>query len=231
MLHIVHQGNSLPYQLPADPAAEFMPGMMGQMMVSSGLAALTVSNGKCPMFIIDAVRTKAFVRNIFDEQHIIPVPNAVMGPNGKLVCPADIPWFLENPNIIPKSFATTLKVVLKAKNGGVIIPAGTELNTSVSGSGFDAIYFRCKYTHEIGGYPGHDSTMGGKRVTVYYGPMIIQTDQIETNVQYALNSPVYCSPEGKFTTQRYGDDYPAIAAVMCPPSTSSQGMAEFKVYL
>jgi hypothetical protein len=231
-LRIIHSGNSMPYQLPVDPSAEFQPGMLGQMMSSSGLATMTVSNGVAPMFIIADVRTKAFTRNVIDEQHVIPVPNPVVGSNGKLVTPVDIVECLDNANIIKTSFSSLITVVLKERNGVIIVPAGTELNYSLSGGALDTIYTRVRYTHEIAGYPGNDSTFGSKRCTVWYGSMIIQTDMIEMNAQYPLNMPVYCSSEGKWTTkQDQAKTFPAIGVVMAPPSMSNSGMAEFKVYL
>ena len=219
MLRIIAEGTSLPYSWPVDPSSEFQPGMVMQLTVYGQQIVGTVSNGTAPLGIIDDIKTKAFTSTQWDEVHVVPA-TGVPGPNNTLITPIDIKIELDNPNIMPSSFVSIpVSVQLIPRNGVVVIPAGTQLNYDAIGSGIpNAIKTSFRYAYQIPNIIGDDSTEGSKRMTVWFGRMIAETDMFETNQIYRLNSNLYVSEKGLLTTRQANPTSPSIALVTSPPS-------------
>ena len=179
----------------------------------------TVSNGTAPLGIIDDIRTKAFT-NVSWNEVIIVAAIGVPGPNNTIVTPVDIKAELSRPNIIPRSFASTVNVQLNAVNGVITFPAGTILNCDLTGSGTpNGIKAIVNYTYMVANIVGDDSTRGSGRITVWYERAFVQTDMFESNQQYPLRANLYVSERGLFTTRRPSAIHPAVASVTAPPSS------------
>lgn len=226
MLRIVQAGNSLPFSWPVDPSAEFEPGMLAQLTVIGNQVMATVSNGSAPIGIIDDIKTKAFTATSWDETITVPA-TGVPGPNNTLITPADIKVELNNPNVLPSSFISIpVDVQLIPRNGVIVFPAGTMLNYDLLGTGEpNAIKTNVRYTYQVPNIIGDDSTQGNNRVTVWFQRMLMQTDKFETNQIYPLNSNLFVSELGLFTTRQPAPNYPAVAIVTAPP-TPILGMLE-----
>ena len=218
MLKLVQVGNALPISYPVDPSAEFEPGMVASLMLRGNNIVCGVSDGRTPFGIIDDFKTRAFTAPSIDEVVIEPAP--AVDQNGVLVTPVDVKSELRNPNIIPSSFITSpVDVSLIARNGVVIFPAGTALNFDADGDGIpDSIRTVVSYTYQIPNVSGDDSTAGSGRVTVWFQRGVYQTDMYETSQRYALNSILFVSENGRFTTSQPTDDYPGVAIVTGPPT-------------
>lgn len=219
MLKILQSGNSLPFSFIVDPNAEFQPGMIAQLNTFGNQQVCGVSDGTCPIGIIDDVKTHAFTKPSIDEVLIVTVENPVTS-NGQLVTPSDIKVELENPNIIPGSFMTDIDVVLIPRNGVIQIPKGTVLNCDDSGQGVpDSVKVVVSYTYFVPNVPGDDSTAGTGRVTVWFNRIIFETDMFETNQRYAVNSPLFISENGLLTSKQLTPEYSSVAICLAP-STS-----------
>lgn len=178
-----------------------------------------VCSGLRPIGIIDDMRTVAFHSNSVDEQKIEYVSNPATNSLGQLVTPYDIKVTLDNPNITEKSFTTNVQVSLIGRNGVVIIPAGTVLNSDMTGTGIpDAVYLRVSYSYQIPNQPGYDSTAGSNMVTFWYDRLVAQTDQYDTSVPYPLTAPLFCNERGLFTSRQITTNHPAVAVVWAPPT-------------
>lgn len=189
----------------------------------------TVSNGTAPLGIIDDIKTKAFTNVSWNEVIIVPAIG-VLNPGGSLVTPVDIKAELKRPNIIPSSFNSTVNVVLNPVNGIVTFLAGTELNFDLMGTGSpNAIRTIVNYTYQVANIPGDDSTQGSGRMTVWFSRMFFQTDQYETNQQYAVRANLFVSETGFLTTRKPSAIHPAIAMVTAPP-TPMNSMIEALLY-
>jgi hypothetical protein len=57
MLRIVQTGNSLPFSFPVAPSDEFQPGQIAQLKAFGNNVVCGVSDGICPIGIIDDVKT------------------------------------------------------------------------------------------------------------------------------------------------------------------------------
>lgn len=221
MFRIVQAGKGLPASFICDPSAEFQPGQVAQLTVIGNQVMATVSNGIAPIGIIDDIKTKAFTSVSWNEEVVVPA-TGVPGPNGTLVTPIDLKAELENPNIDPASFTSTVDVKLNARNGVVTFLAGTTLNFDLLGTGQpNAIRSIVNYTFQQPNIPGDDSTQGSGRMTIWYDRMIIQTDMIETNQSYPVNASLYVSEKGLFTTRKPSPNHPSVAIVTAPPSPLS----------
>src|ERR1700722_7789311 len=184
MFRIIQSGNTLPISEICDPSAEFESGMIGQYVVIGNQVMVTVSNGTCPIGIIDDVKTKAFTNISWNETVIVPAVG-VSGPDGYIVTPIDIKTELRRPNVVPNSFSSTVNVVLNPINGVITFVAGTPLNLDIQGTGQpNAIKAIVNYTYQVANIPGDDSTAGSGRITIWYERMFFQTNQIETNQSY-----------------------------------------------
>lgn len=218
MLRIVQSSKSLPASFICDPSVEFRPGMIAELTTINNQIMATVSKGIAPLGVIDEIRTRAFTHTSYDEEVIVAI-NGVVGPNGQKVSPVDVKVALDNPHIFRKTFTSTVDCALNEKNGIITFPAGTLLNTSLSGNGdMDAIRAFVSYTFQIPNIPGDDSTQASGRMTVWYDRMFFQTNQFETNQPYMLKSNLFVSEEGVLTTRRPTKYHPAIAMVTAPPS-------------
>ena len=211
-------GNTLPISFIVDPSAEFQPGMVAELTVIGNQVMAIVSNGTAPIGIIDDIKTKAFTNVSWNEVVIVPAVG-VPGPGGSLVTPVDLQKELRKPNILKSSFASTVDVVLNPVNGIITFVAGTQLNFDLTGTGLpNAIRTVVNYTYYVPNIPGDDSTAGSGRVTVWYSRMFFQTDQYETNQQYAVRSNVFVSECGLLTTRRPSAIHPAVGMVTAPPT-------------
>lgn len=218
MFKIIQTGNSLPISFILDPSAEFMPGMIAQLVVIGNQIMGTVSNGTAPIGIIDDIRTKSFTNISWNEVVIVPVSNPVVS-GSNLVTSSDIMYCLNKANIIASSFTSTVSVALNAINGVITFVAGTPLNFDLSGTGTpNAIRTIVNYTYYVPNIPGDDSTQGSGRMTVWFDRMFFQTDQYETNQNYPLNANLFVSEYGQLTTRRPSSIHPAVAIVTAPPS-------------
>lgn len=218
MFRIVHESNAQPTSFICDPSAEFQPGQVAELVVIGNQIMATVSNGTCPIGIIDDVKTAAFSNISWNEEVIIPIMNPVMR-NGVPVLPQEIMHPLSNPHIIKTSFSSSVKVALNPVNGIITVLEGTPLNLDAIGNGTpNAIRIICNYSYYIPNIPGDDSTAGSGRVTVWYNRMIAQTDMFETNMSYPLRALLYVSENGMFTTRRPSEEHPSVAIVTGPPS-------------
>lgn len=225
ILRIVQAGSSLPFSFPVDPSAEFQPGQIAQLNVVGNQIVCGVSDGTAPIGIIDDIKTVAFTSNSVDEVVIVPATGVLY--NGQLVTSVEIKAELENPHIYDRSFTANIDVELIARNGVIIIPAGTPLNHDDAGSGTpDSVRVVVNYTYTVPNVPGDDSTQGSGRVTVWFQRIIAQTDQFETNQQYPINAMLFVSEDGKLTTRQVYPGQGAVAIVTGRPG-NVHGSLEF----
>lgn len=221
MLRLVHYGNAMPYSFPCDPSATFQAGQIAELVLIGNQVVATVSNGTCPLGIIDDQKTKAFT-NISWNEIILVSATGVAGPNNTIVTPVDIQATLRKPNIIASSFTSTVNIILNPINGLATFVAGTPLNFDLSGTGTpNAIRAIVNYTYQVANIPGDDSTVGSQRMTVWYERMFFQTDQYETNQQYPLRANLFVSEVGMLTSRQPSKIHPAVAIVTCPPSSAN----------
>lgn len=217
VLNFVQLGNSLPVSYPVDFSAVFEAGMIAQLGVSGNNVVCGVSDGTCPLGVIDDYRTTAFFAPSIDEVVIAQAPAIQQGSN--YVSTIDVMQVLQNSNITPSSFVTSpVDVELKPVNGAIIFPAGTFLNYDNDGDGIpDSIRTVVSYNYQIPNMPGEDTTSASGRVTVHFQRHIGQTSVFETNVHYPVNAPLFSSENGKFTTSPPFPDAPSVAIVTGPP--------------
>jgi hypothetical protein len=221
MWRIIQSGNSIPMSFIVDPSCEFQAGSVAQLVVRGNTVVAGVSDGTAPIGIIDDNKTRAFSANSWNEQIDIPLPG-ITPVNGMYLTPYDIKTELKNAYIDASSFEATIPVILNATNGVITIPAGTQLNVDLTGSGsFSGIRLWANYSYRVANVPGDDSTLGSKRVTVWYDKIFFMTDQFETNQTYPVNAPLYVNERGLFTTRLPQADYPVVAIVTRPPGVLS----------
>lgn len=226
MLRLTQVGNSLPFSFAVDPSAEFQPGQIAQLNVMGNQIVCGVSDGTCPLGIIDDMKSNSFTAAAIDEVKIVPAVG-VLSTNGQLVTPTDIKTELENSNIVERSFMNDIDVLLIPRNGVIIIPQGTPLNFDNTGSGSpDSIRVVVSYTYQVPNIPGDDTTSASGRVTVWFQRIIAQTDQFETNQRYPVNANLFVSESGLLTTRMPSVNHSAVAIVTAPP-TSLQESLEF----
>jgi hypothetical protein len=217
----------MPISYPVDPSSEFEGGYIAELAVIGNQIMATVSNGTCPIGIIDDVKTKAFTNVSWNETVIVPAVG-IPGPNNTIVTPVDIQAVLRRPNIVPNSFSSTVNVVLNPVNGVITFVAGTPLNLDIQGNGApNAIKAIVNYTYMVANIPGDDSTYGSGRVTIWYERMFCEVSVFETNQQYPLRANLYVSEVGLLTTRRPSRIHPAVATVSSPPSTTNTMLGVF----
>lgn len=227
MLRLIQTGNSLPFSFPVDPSAEFMPGMGGQLSVLGNNIVCGVSDGTCPIGIIDDIRTKAFTAVSVDEVVIAGPIVGTPGPSGGLISTMDVKMELEHAAVIPSSFRSDIDCQLIAPNGVIKFLAGTPLNFDANGDGIpDSIRTFVSYTYQITNIPGDDSTAGTGKVTIWFQKFIGETDQYDTTQRYPINANLYINHEGKFTTNRPSENHPGCAITTGTP-TSILGSLQF----
>lgn len=218
MLRLVQVGNALPISYPVDPTATFSPGYVGQLRLYGNNIVCGVSDGTAPFGIIDDTQTSAFYAPSTDEVVIEPAVGQIVG--GKYVSVVDVKAELKNPNVVENSFVCSVRVLLKARNGVITFPAGTELNFDSDGDGIvDSIRAICSYTYQIPNMPGDSSVQGSGRVTLHFMRMIIAVDTYETTQRYPLNAPLFVSEAGLFTTRQSSTETPTIGIVLGPPTS------------
>lgn len=226
MLRLIQVGNNLPASFIRDPSAQFLPGMLAQLTVSSNTVMATISDGTAPIGIIDDIRTKAFAAPVWNEVIIVPATGVLNG-NNQLVTPVNIQTTLAHAYIDPLSFLSSVDVALIPTNGVITFLAGTPLNYDAIGTGTpNAIRTVVNYTYQVPNIPGDDSTLGSGRMTIWFSRMFAQTDQFETNQVYPVNANLYCNQHGLFTTRKPTPISPAIAIVSAPPQPTNP-MVEF----
>ena len=225
ILRLIQIGNSLPISYPVDSISCFEPGMIAQLALMGNNIICGVSDGSCPIGIIDDVRTSAFFAPSIDEVKIVPAVGQLIG--GKYLSVTDLTVLLDNPNIQTNSFISDTPVYLRERNGAVIIPAGTELNYNLSGGADpDSIRIVCSYSYQVPGIAGDDSVVGSSRITVHFHRGIYATDKFEVSQSYPLNANLFVSETGLLTTRQQSQFHPSIAIVTAPP-TSRNNFLEF----
>jgi hypothetical protein len=219
MFRIIQEAQSLPYTWMVDPSSEFQGGMIAQLTVIGNQVMATVSNGSAPIGIFDDQKTRAFTSNAWDESVIVPAVG-VPGPNNTLITPVDIKTELNNPNVLPNTFISIpVAVQLIPRNGVIIFPAGTQLNFDLLGTGTpNAIKTSVRYTFQIPQILGDDSTFASQRVTIWYSRIIFETDQMETNQVYSVNTNLFVSELGILTSRQPAPNYPVVSICLAPPS-------------
>lgn len=196
---------------------EFQAGMIAGLIEIAGDIFVSVSDGCTipPVGILDDVKTEAFSKNSLDEFLFVPASGVNDG-HGNLISSVDVMGFLKNTNIIPKSFVSTMDVLLNPVNGTVTIPAGSILNkinaNDPTKTGFEILL---SYMFQIPDLPGEDTTAGSGKVSVHIFRGVFQTDQMDPVTEYPLMCPLYCGRDGRFTSQPNG---PIIAVCLAPPS-------------
>ncbi len=230
MLKIKHKGNSVPFSYPLSPSGEFQAGQLAQLTSIGNNVMATVSDGSAPFALIDDTRTQAFSNNVLDEQIIVRIPPAgTINASGVLKSAYDIKVELKYAGIyrqtfrarqvLPGQVKTGMPLILNDVNGVVTVSAGSVLNYDENKDGIlDSIRFFCDYTYIIPNYMGEDTTAGTGKVTLWLGPLLIETNMCEANVSYPINAPLYVSPAGKFTTTKAKENYPAVGMVMSRPN-------------
>lgn len=227
MLKIIHSGNAMPMSLPVDPTAEFEPGFFAQLGLIGNDIVATVSDGTAPLGIIDDIRTVSFTKPQVDEIVVINVNASHKDGNGNPVNSEDVTGVLEFPHIKPKSFISTVAVILNAVNGIITVPVGTPLNYDSDGDGiYDSFRIITNYIYNVANRPGDDSTLGSGRITVHYQRGIYATDQFDTTQIYPLNATLFVGLDGKLTSKAPTETHPGVAVVTGPPS-STNGSLEF----
>jgi hypothetical protein len=220
MLRLLQVGNSLPISLPVEPSAEFEPGTAGQLTVFGNQVVCGVSDGTAPFGIIDDVKKNAFTAASVDEIVIAPASQVAVQQGSTWVTTMDIKVELENPNITASSFISNpVDVELIARNGVITFLSGTELNFDMDGDGTpDSIRTVVSYAYQQPNVPGDDSTAASGRLTIWFQRMLASTDQFETNQRYPVNSALYVSEAGLFTTRQSMPNIPSVAMVTAPPT-------------
>lgn len=226
-LRIIFSGNTLPANFICDQSASFQPGQIMELTTIGNQIAGTVSNGLCPLGIIDDIKTKSFTNVSWNEIILVPAIS-VLNSNNQLVTPVDIKADLRRPNIVSKSFTSTVDVILNPINGTITFIAGTPLNVDLTGSGTpNGIRAIVNYTYAIANIPGDDSTLGNGRMTVWYQRAFFQTSIYETNREYPLRANLFVSEQGMLTTRKPSRLHPVVATVTAPPMAVGSPMLEF----
>lgn len=208
--------------LPVDPSAVFEPGFIGGLIEIGGETFATVANGTSipPFGIIDDINTTAFRRPVIDDIVFIPSPGVPppgygMG-QGILINPSPVMGTLRETNILSATFTSDVTVQLNPKHGSIIVPAGTPLNHRNSNGDFDGFEIRTSYQYMVADIPGDSSVAATGLITLHIFRGMFETDQFDTTVDYLLNAPLYCGPDGKITARVNGI---AIGTVVYKPST------------
>ena len=234
MLDILHS-NGLPHGFRAvDPTVEFQAGMLAGLTLLDGEVVWTVANGMdiVPLGIIDDNKVTAFSTTVKEEKIIITKKfgefdtiKPIVESDGKLLEPAI--GKLAHGNIVASSFRSLPQVELNVVNGLITLPEGTELNYDLDEDGVnDSIQVIASYAYEIADVPGENTTLGSGKLTVWLLPGEYATDQYEPDVDYSVNDLLFCSPNGKLTTEQsiyqqgsHRRFSPAVGIVTVPPST------------
>lgn len=220
MLRVIHTGGAgLPISYPVDPTAEFEPGMIAQLKIIGNDIVMGVSDGLAPYGMIDDIRTKSQSRQMIDE--VVEITNVLseIDGNNYRVSSIETNMLLENPNIFPNSFISSISVELVDVNGIIYVPEGTPLNYDFDGDGVnDGFRIIVSYTYRVPNQPGEDSTIGSGQISVHYSPGEYATDQFDPRQNYPLNGALFVGLDGKLTTSQPTSDHPSIGFVSGPPS-------------
>lgn len=220
-LRIISPGDALPYSWGISSSCTFESGTIMQLVVEGNGIFASVSNGLAPIGIADDHKSKAFTANSWDETVLATnIQDITTGPNNTIITTRDIKMELENPNVVPSSFVSTMvPVQLIPRNGVIVFPAGTVLNYDMSGGGFpDSIKTNVRYTYQIPNIVGDDTTAGSHRVTVWFGRGLYEVTTFETNQQYFVNSNLFVSEQGLLTTRQPTPNHPSVAICTAPPT-------------
>lgn len=221
MLVTIQVGLGRPVSYPVDPNAIFQPGMIGQLKKIGNDVVMGVSDGLAPFGIIDDIKDSSIVQPVIDEVVIIR-PQTVDTDGYSFTAGAETWQRLSRHDIMESSFVSKVPgLLLDADHGLLIAPAGTPLNHITPDSTTpNAIRTIVSYSHFIAGIAGEDTTMGSGKTTVWFTRGIYATDQYEI-VPFPLNSNLYVSPAGKFTTQKTLANQPSVAMVVGPPGANN----------
>jgi len=221
IFRITQSGNSLPFSFPVDPAAEFQPGQIAQLKVMGNNVVCGVSDGTCPIGVIDDIKTNSFYTVSINEVITAGPIQGVMS-SGRWISPIEVKAELANAAILAGSFVSDpVDVYLNARNGVITFLAGTELNYDMTGGGIpDAIRTVVSYTYQVPNVPGDDSTLGSGRVTVWFQRFIGQTDQFDSTQRYPINANLFVGEDGKLTTKQPSPDHPGVAIVTGSPGST-----------
>lgn len=217
VLRLIYTSGEIHGLWPIDPSVEFQAGQVAGLIQIGGDIFATVSDGCTipPIGIIDDVKTEAFSKNSMDEVVFIPATGVPDG-YGNLISTIDTMGFLQNTNIIPQTFVSTIDVFLNPRNGVITVPSGSILNhidpANPANTGFEVMV---SYMFQIPDLPGEDTTAGSGKVSVHIFRGIFSTDQFDPVVDYPLNGPLFAGRDGRFTSDENG---PIIGIITGPPS-------------
>lgn len=222
MLRIIEVSNSMPISFPVSPDAVFSAGT-AMTLTSLGSQIFAVpSNGMSFIGVADDVKETAFSAVSWDEQvRITPHPNNItLNGANQLILLNDVKAELENPNVDGNYFVSNpVPVQLIPRNGVVVFPAGTPLNTDLDGDGTpDTITTLVRYPYMIPNVAGDNTTAGSQMVTIWATRMLFECDTFETNQSYNVMSNLFINDRGLFTTRQILPNSPVIAICTAPPS-------------
>jgi len=231
MFQPVHVGNGLPVGFyNVDFSCEFQAGMMGGLTVVAGEVVMSVANGTTipPYGILDDYKDSSFQRTIRNDLQVVNVPSVALAvdDDGDLTTSIELMATLDHSNLIASTFAGNVdNVVLNATNGVVTFPAGSKLNFDMDGDGtLDSIKIVSSYVYRVSNVPGDDSCAASGKVTVWHSRGEYITDQYEPSQPYPINAILFCSCNGKFTTQPEDDASPGIGSVTATPTALDSTM-------
>lgn len=223
MLKVIHSGNAMPLSMPVSSTAEFQPGYFGQLGVIGNDTAIFVSDGLCPIGIIDDTNVSSFTKPQIDEiiQIKLTPDQIIVDGNGKITNAVEVSGILENPHIIQSSFISDISVFLNYVNGIITIPVGTECNFDYDENGInDGYKVLVNYIYRIANKPGDSTVASSGRVTLHYQRGIYATDQYDTTCVFALNCTLYVNLSGVLTSTQPTSNHPAIALATGIPNSA-----------
>jgi len=206
---------------PVDPTATFYPGTIATLTVLGTEVVASVCDGATmfPYGIFDDIKATAYWQPSYGET--VDVTDG--GDDGAGHTAVDAIGFLVHSNIFESSFTSDAVVTLRAINGAILVPAGTDLNYDSDDDGIvDSVRVTVSYMYEVTDVPGDDSTMASGRATIWITRGEYATDQYDTTVAYTVMGNLYCGTgdmKGKFTSVAPSEAAPAMAICTGPPSS------------
>lgn len=233
MLRIIETFGNLPTTIEPDPDAHFQPGNVASLWISKSKSVVGVCDGLHPFGILDDIRSDTLrtVCTPDDGIHIAPALDFYFDPSKKeVVLAQDHKIELKHANIIAASFASSVSVQLRSKEGIAIVPAGTACNyclhPSISGEDFNnAVRFAVRYAYNVPSGVFDDSTQGSNRATIWTKNMIAATDMFDTTQEYPQYAPLYANC-GLLTSKKIDARCKCVGVVLEPPKAQS-GMLRF----
>lgn len=219
MLQIIHNFGAMPCSYPVDISSIFQPGNIGQLKLVGNDIVVGLSDGTCPLGIIDDVRTNAFTQPSVDEVVIINA-SGIDTDGYNFYNHALSKQELLNPNIMRSSFTADYEgLILNPVNGILSLPAGSLLNWDSDGDHQnDSVKTVVNYIYQVPSLPGDDSTIGSNRVSIWFYRGIYATDQFDTLQKYAIGAKLFVNERGMLTTKQITANHPGIGMVTAPPT-------------